>query len=150
MFPTRVPVSEFTKRAFEDNIKALESLTFFSKTDLYAIAAGERPDHLLYARELHRGLCVTSPEAAKEYRETLDSDAALVARGARVPVTQTDSYAVSRLCQKFVDAVIREGKGGADGQDVLSDARRLHATLGAFIKAEESKDEGRQQLREIR
>jgi hypothetical protein len=149
MFSPRIPVSEFTARALEGHLKELESSTFFSMTDLHGILSGGRADHLAYGRELHRGLCLHHPEAAKEYRETLDADAALLAPRTRHAPAQTDSYAVAKLSQKFIDTVIREGKREADGADVLSDARRLHATLGAFIKAEEAKEDVRPRLQEI-
>ena len=149
-FPTRKPTSEFTRRALGDIVKQVEELTGFSMSDLYRMLAGETPDHLLYARELHRGLCVAKPAAAREYRALLDADADLMQVGQRTSSTQTDSYAVARGCQKFIDVVIREGKGEAEGVDVLSDARQLYATLGVFIKSEEAKEEERPLLREIR
>jgi hypothetical protein len=148
-YPTRKPVSEFTQRALDGNVKEVERLASICKTDLYAILASQKPDHLDYARDIHRALCSCNPEAAREYRELLEADADLMSPGRRAPAAQTDSYAVSRLCQKFVDAVIREGKREADEGDVLSEARRLHATLGAFIKSEEAKEDVRPRLKEI-
>lgn len=149
MFSTRIPVSEFTARAFEGHLKGLESSTFFSMTDLHGILSGVRADHLAYGRELHRGLCLHNPEAAKEYRETLDADAALHTPRARQAAAQTDAYAVANICQKVIDTIIRDGQGKAEGADVLSAVRRAHALMGAFIKSEEAKDAGRPQLREI-
>lgn len=149
MFSTRIPVSAFTAQALDGHLKGLESSTFFSMTDLHGILSGVRADHLAYGRELHRGLCIHNPEAAKEYRETLDADAALVSPHARTAPLQTDSYAVANTCQKVIDTIIREGRGDAEGADVLSAVRRAHALMGAFIKSEESKEDLRPQLREI-
>lgn len=147
-YPTRKPCSELTRLAIGDIVKRMAEETGFSEPDLYRILGSVTPDHLLYARDLHRGLCKLKPDAAREYRELLDADADLMSASRPHAAPQTDSYAISHLCQKFLDTVIREGKGDADA-DVLSDARRLHATLGAFIKAEESKDDVRPRMREV-
>lgn len=151
-FPTRKPCSEFTRRAIGDIVKRIEELTGFSMSDLYRMLAGETPDYFLYTRELHRGLCVDveKPDVAKEYRELLDADAELMSPRVRTQVAQTDSYAMAQVCQKVVDTIIRESKEDATAADVLAEVRRAHATMGAFIKAEEAKGEGRPQLREIR
>lgn len=128
MFPTRVPPSEFTLRAFEGRVKELESLTFFSKTDLYAIQAGERPDHLLYGRELHRGLCICAPKEAQEYRELLAADAELVAPKARAQVEDTGDLAIKKLCDEMTTALL------SDEDSKASAMRKLHAVLGARLR----------------
>lgn len=129
MFPTRLPPSEFTVRAFEGRVKELEALTFFSKTDLYGILSGERADHLRYGRELHRGLCVCNPEAAREYRETLAADAELVAPRVRTHVEEPDDLAVKRLCDEMTTALL------SDDEAKQSAMRKLHAVLGARLRA---------------
>jgi hypothetical protein len=149
-FPTRKGVSEFTRRAIGDIVKRMEELTGFSMSDLYRMLAGETPDHLDYARDLHRGLCVAKPDAAREYRELLDADAELMRPAQRTAGTQTDAYAVANTCQKVIDTIIREGQGKAEGEDVLSAVRRAHALMGAFIKSEEAKTDVRPRLKEIR
>ncbi len=115
-------------RAFEGRIKELESLTFFSKTDLYAIAASERPDHLAYGRELHRGLCLCNPDAAKEYRESLESDAALVSPKAGAKIEQPDDLTTKMYCDKLTTALLGSDE---DREDAM---RRLHEHLSGRLR----------------
>jgi hypothetical protein len=148
--PTRKPCSDFTRRAIGDSVKQMAEQTGFSEPDLYRILGSVTPDHLLYGRDLHRGLCVLKPDLAREYRETLDADAALATPRARQTPPQADAYAVANTCQKVIDTIIREGQETAERADVVSAVRRAHALMGAFIKAEEAKDAGSPRLQEIR
>lgn len=115
-------------RAFEGHVKELESLTFFSLSDLYGILSSERADHMGYARELHRGLSICNPEAAKEYRETLAADADLVAPRAKARVESADDLTVKRLCDGLTTALL------SDEEAKLSAMQELYRVLGARLR----------------
>lgn len=105
MFPTRKPVSEFTERALHGHVKEVAMLTGMSKTDLYAILASERADHLDYARDMHRALCRCNPPAADEFRALLEADRDYIMQ--RQPPACVKTLA-GHVAREFTDTVKAE------------------------------------------
>lgn len=129
MFETRKgEVSEFTQRALEGRIKEVGEVAGFSKSELYRILAGQAADRLDDARDLHRGLCVHNPKAAREYRDLLASDAELMTPRVREMVEEPDDLAVKRLCDEMTTALL------GDEESKASAMRKLHALLGARLR----------------
>jgi hypothetical protein len=128
MFSTRVPVSEFTKRALEGRVKEMEQETFFSMSDLYGILSSARADHLSYAKELHKGLCKVDPPTAQEFRESLESDAALVSPKLSAKVEQPDDLNTKMYCDKLTTALLGSEE---DKEDAM---RRLHEHLSGRLR----------------
>lgn len=136
MFETRKgEVSEFTQKALEGVIKQVCELAGFSKSEMYRILAGQSADRLDDARDMHRALCTCNPPAAAEYRELLDSDRALVEGARGRAVVAADEDALFYHCQKLMEAINKEGRGKAEREDVVSQARKLHQRLGTFINS---------------
>lgn len=128
MFDTRKELSEFTQRALDGHVKEVGRLTGMSKTDLYAILAGQRADHLDYARDIHRALCSCNPEAAEEYRNLLASDRDLTAAKTPTHAEGSDELEIKKLCDGMTTAL------HMDEDEKLSAMRRLHAFLSGRLR----------------
>lgn len=127
MFDTRKELSDFTQKALDGHVKEVSRLTGMSKTDLYAIMAGQRADHLDYARDIHRALCLCNPAAAEEYRNLLAADRDLTA-APKAHAEGSDELEIKRLCDGLTTALHMD-----------EDSRRaamvkLHAYLSGRLK----------------
>jgi hypothetical protein len=127
MFEPKKPTSEFTQQALDGVQKQLAEVTGFSLSYVYGMLAGTHPDHLDYARDIHRGLCIHKPESSAGFRSLLESDAGLIAGKGRKGKTP-DKAALTRLCHGLINTFVNGTEEDADSAMV-----KLHAALSSRL-----------------
>jgi hypothetical protein len=130
--PTK-PTSAFTERAFEKNVKGVAEYTGLSTSYIYGILSGTFPDHLDYARDIHRALVIVDPEHADEFRNMLDADAGKARKG-RTSDGSPDDLTLHKYLDDMKNILIRRDKNQADDVDVQSVALKLRTLLDSVIR----------------